>query len=331
LAEAVNPGAQSGRQHLDFEKPIVELEDKIAELKHLASVQNVSVDDEVQRLTEKADKLRAEIFSKLNAWQKVQLARHPLRPYTLDYLRLLSEDFTELHGDRSFADDAAIVGGLMTIEDKRIMVIGQEKGRNTKDKIHRNFGMPHPEGYRKAQRLMRLAEKFRLPVVTLVDTPGAYPGLGAEERGQFQAIAESLKLMAGLRTPILSIVIGEGGSGGALALGVADRILMLEYAIYSVITPEGCAAILWRDQEKVKEAAEALKLTAGHLHSLGVIDRVIEEPPGGAHRDPETMAGELKRIIYEELDYLEHIDTDTLLEKRLHKYGKIGYFTEESS
>jgi acetyl-CoA carboxylase carboxyl transferase subunit alpha len=330
LAEGVNPGAPAGQQYLDFEKPIVELEDKIAELKHLASVQNVSVDDEVQRLSEKADKLRGEIFSKLTAWQKVQLARHPQRPYSLDYINYWTDDFTELHGDRAFADDPAIVGGLMTLGDKRIMVIGQEKGRNTKEKIHRNFGMPHPEGYRKSQRLMKVAEKFRLPIVTLIDTQGAYPGLGAEERGQFQAIAESLKLMSGLGVPIVSVVIGEGGSGGALALGVSDRILMLEYAIYSVITPEGCAAILWRDQAKVKDAADALKLTAGNIHSLGLIDRVVNEPPGGAHRDPGATAEELKRVVFEELDYLEHFDAGTLKEKRLAKYKKIGYFTEES-
>jgi len=331
---AESPGganAPGERQHLEFEKPIVELEDKIAELKHLASVQNVTVDDEVQKLTDKAEKLRREVFSKLTAWQQVQLARHPLRPYALDYIRYWTDDFTELHGDRAYADDAAIVGGLMTLEDKRVMIIAQEKGRNTKEKIYRNFGMPNPEGYRKAQRLMRVAEKFRLPVVTLVDTPGAYPGLGAEERGQFLAIAESLKLMSGLRTPFVSCVIGEGGSGGALALGVADRIIMLEHAIYSVITPEGCAAILWRDQAKTKEAADSLKLTSGHLHSLGVIDRVVTEPPGGAHRDPESMAGELKRVLYEELDYLEHIDVDTLVLNRVEKYRKIGYFSEESS
>ena len=320
----------AGRQYLEFEMPVIEMEDKIAELKHLASVQNVSVDDEVDRLTDKADKLRREIFSKLSAWQKVQLARHPQRPYSLDYINYMTDDFTELRGDRSFADDPAIVGGLMTLVDKRIMVIGQQKGRNTKENIYRNFGMAHPEGYRKAQRLMRLAEKFRLPVVTLIDTPGAYPGVGAEERGQFQAIAESLKLMSGLETPIVSVVIGEGGSGGALALGVTDRILMLEYAVYSVITPEGCAAILWKNQEKVKEAAEALKLTSDHLQSLGMIDRVINEPPGGAHRNPETMADELKRVLYEELDYLEHIDPRTLVENRFNKYKKIGHFLEES-
>lgn len=320
----------AGRQYLEFEIPVIEMEDKIAELKHLASVQNVSVDDEVNRLTDKADKLRREIFSKLSAWQKVQLARHPQRPYSLDYINYMTDDFTELRGDRSFADDPAIVGGLMTLVDKRVMVIGQQKGRNTKENIYRNFGMAHPEGYRKAQRLMRLAEKFRLPVVTLIDTPGAYPGVGAEERGQFQAIAESLKLMSGLEVPIVSVVIGEGGSGGALALGVTDRILMLEYAIYSVITPEGCAAILWKNQEKVKEAADALKLTSDHLQSLGMIDRVINEPPGGAHRNPETMADELKRVLYEELDYLEHIDPQTLVENRFNKYKKIGHFLEES-
>jgi acetyl-CoA carboxylase carboxyl transferase subunit alpha len=327
LAEA---GAHDNRQALDFELPILALEDKIAELRELASVQDVSVDDEIRKLSEKADKLRGEIYSKLTAWQQVQLARHPLRPYTLDYIHAISDGFEEIHGDRGFADDPAIVGGFMSIEDKRVVVIGQQKGRNTKENIHRNFGMPNPEGYRKAQRLMRTAEKFRLPVVTLVDTPGAYPGLGAEERGQAQAIAENLKLMSGLDVPIVSVVIGEGGSGGALALGVADRILMLEYSIYSVISPEGCAAILWKDQAKVKEAAEALKLTSGHLHSLGVVDRVIEEPPGGAHRDPEAMAEELKRVLYEELDYLEHFDADTIRAKRLKKYLDMGSFNEES-
>jgi acetyl-CoA carboxylase carboxyl transferase subunit alpha len=318
------------RNALDFELPILELENKISELRELASVQNVSVDDEVRKLSEKAEKLRNEIYSKLSAWQQVQLARHPLRPYTLDYVHAISDDFVELHGDRGFADDPAIVGGFVTITDKRVLLIGHQKGRNTKENIHRNFGMPNPEGYRKTQRLMRMAEKFRLPIVTLIDTPGAYPGLGAEERGQAQAIAENLKLMAGLDVPIVSVVIGEGGSGGALALGVADRILMLEYSIYSVISPEGCAAILWKDQARVKEAAEALKLTAGHLHSLGVVDRLIEEPPGGAHRDPHAMADELKRVVYEELDYLEHLDPRTLREKRLKKYLDMGSFKEES-
>ena len=317
------------RNMLDFERPILELEDKIAELENLASVQDVGVGDEVRRLTEKADKLRDDIYSKLSAWQQVQLARHPLRPYTLDYIGMMSEDFVELHGDRAFADDASIVGGLMTIEDKRVLVVGHQKGRNTKDNIHRNFGMPHPEGYRKAQRLMKTAEKFRLPVVTLIDTPGAYPGLGAEERGQAQAIAENLKFMSALDVPLVSVVIGEGGSGGALALGVTDRILMLEYAIYSVISPEGCAAILWKDQAKTKEAAEALKLTSGHLLSLGVVDRVVSEPPGGAHRNPEAMTEELSRVLYEELDYLSHFDATTLREKRLAKFAKIGYFNEE--
>jgi acetyl-CoA carboxylase carboxyl transferase subunit alpha len=330
LAEGMGTGSPRGRQHLDFEKPIIELEDKIAELKHLASVQNVSVDDEVKRLTDKADKLRNDIFSKLSAWQKVQLARHPQRPYALDYIQYMTDDFTELHGDRFFADDPAVVGGLMTLEDKRVMIIGQQKGRNTKENVYRNFGMAHPEGYRKSQRLMRMAEKFRLPVVTLIDTPGAWAGIGAEERGQFQAIAENLKLMSGLQVPIVSVVIGEGGSGGALAIGVADRLLMLEFAVYSVISPEGCAAILWKDQEKVKEAADALKLTAGHLQSYGVIDRVVSEPPGGAHRNPAAMAEELRRVLYEELDYLENFDAETLVEKRLGKYRQIGYFTEES-
>jgi len=324
------PGT-GGRFALEFEAPILELEDKITELRQLARLQDLSVDDEVRRLTAKADRMRREIYSKLTPWQKVQLARHPGRPYTIDYLSRIAEDFVELHGDRTFADDPAIVGGLATWRDRRVMVIGQQKGRNTKENIHRNFGMPHPEGYRKAQRLMRMAAKFRLPVVTLIDTPGAYPGLGAEERGQAMAIAESLKLMAALEVPIVSVVIGEGGSGGALALGVSDRILMFEYAIYSVISPEGCAAILWKDQAKVKEAAEALKLTAADLERLGVVDRVVSEPPGGAHRDGAAMARELERAVYEELEYLSHFDAATLREKRLKKYQAIGFFDRESA
>jgi acetyl-CoA carboxylase carboxyl transferase subunit alpha len=318
------------RHVLDFEQPIVALEDKIAELKQLAIVQNVPADDEVRRLTEKADRLRSEVFAKLTAWEQVQLARHPLRPYTLDYVNAIATDFVELHGDRAFADDPAIVGGFMTIHDLRVMLIGQQKGRDTRENIHRNFGMPNPEGYRKAHRLMRMAAKFKLPVVTLIDTPGAYPGLGAEERGQAQAIAENLKLMAGLPVPIVSVVIGEGGSGGALALGVADRILMLQHAIYSVITPEGCAAILWKDQSKVKEAADALKLTAKHLNELGVIDRIIPEPPGGAHRDPAVTAETLGRAIYEEVKYLQLQNPKTLLERRLQKYMNMGYYEQES-
>ena len=330
MVEQVRRSRPMGRQFLDFEQPIIELEDKIAELKHFASVQNVPVDEEVERLSAKAERLRNDIFSKLTAWQQVQLARHPLRPYTLDYVHAIAEEFVELHGDRTFRDDPAIVGGLASIDGKRIMLVGQQKGRNAKENVQRNFGMAHPEGYRKAQRLMKLAEKYRLPVVTLIDTPGAYPGIGAEERGQFQAIAESLKLMASLTVPVVSVVIGEGGSGGALALGVADRILMLQYAVYSVITPEGCAAILWKDQSKVKEAAEALKLTAADLYGLGIIDRVIDEPAGGAHRNPQAMAEELRRVLYEELDYLQHFDAATLVDKRLKKYKKIGYFLEET-
>lgn len=318
------------RYVLDFEQPIVALEDKIAELKQLAIVQNVPADDEVRRLTEKADKLRTEVFSKLTAWEQVQLARHPLRPYTLDYVNAIASDFVELHGDRSFADDPAIVGGFMTINDLRVMMIGHQKGRDTRENIRRNFGMPNPEGYRKANRLMRMAAKFKLPIVTLIDTPGAYPGLGAEERGQAQAIAENLKLMAGLPVPIVSVVIGEGGSGGALALGVSDRILMLQHAIYSVITPEGCAAILWKDQSKVKEAADALKLTARHLNELGVIDRIIPEPPGGAHRDPAVTAETLGRAIYEEVRYLQRQSPKALLERRLQKYMNMGYYEQES-
>jgi acetyl-CoA carboxylase carboxyl transferase subunit alpha len=318
------------RHVLDFEAPIVALEDKIAELKQLAIVQNLPADDEVRKLTEKADRLRNEVFARLTAWEQVQLARHPLRPYTLDYVNAFASEFMELHGDRTFADDPAIVGGFMTINDLKVMMIGQQKGRDTRENIRRNFGMPNPEGYRKANRLMRLAAKFKLPVVTLIDTPGAYPGLGAEERGQAQAIAENLKLMASLPVPIVSVVIGEGGSGGALALGVADRILMLPHAVYSVITPEGCAAILWKDQSKVKEAADALKLTAKHLMDLGIIDRIIPEPPGGAHRDPAATAETLGRAIYEEVKYLQRQNTRALLERRLKKYMNMGYFEQET-
>jgi acetyl-CoA carboxylase carboxyl transferase subunit alpha len=326
---AAGSGSQGGR-YLDFEKPIVELEDKIAELQQLALVQDISVEDEVKKLTEKARKLRKEIYSKLTAWQYVQLARHPLRPYTGDYVSEMTDEFVELHGDRSFADDPSIVGGLMMLEDKRVMLVGHQKGRNTKENIHRNFGMPHPEGYRKALRLMKLAAKFGLPIVTLIDTPGAYPGVGAEERGQAQAIAMNLKEMAGMRVPIVSVVIGEGGSGGALALGVSDRILMLEYSIYAVISPEGCAAILWKDAGKNIEAAEALKLTSKHLLSVGITDRVIKEPDGGAHRDPSAMAAELKRVLYEELDYLQHTDVETLVERRRRKFLNMGFFEEDS-
>ncbi len=318
------------RHVLDFEQPLVELEDKIAELKQLAVVQNVSVDDEVGRLTEKADRLRNEIFAKLTAWQQVQLARHPLRPYTLDYVSAISNDFVELHGDRTFSDDAAIVGGFWMLHDRRVMLIGHQKGRDTRENIRRNFGMPQPEGYRKANRLMRMAEKFRLPIVTLIDTPGAYPGLGAEERGQALAIAENLKMMAGLRVPIVSVVIGEGGSGGALALGVSDRIIMLQNAVYSVISPEGCAAILWKDQTKVKEAADALKLTAKHLLSFGIIDRVIPEPPGGAHRDPAAMAENLGQVLYEEVNYLTHVSPSVLRERRLKKFLNMGFYEQET-
>jgi acetyl-CoA carboxylase carboxyl transferase subunit alpha len=318
-------------QYLDFERPIVELEKKISELKQVASVQNISVDDEVRKLSDKASKLRRDTYSGLSAWQHVQLARHPLRPYTSDYIKEMTDEFFELHGDRLFRDDPSLIGGLMMLGDKRIMLIGHQKGRDTKENIYRNFGMPHPEGYRKSMRLMKMAEKFRLPVVTMIDTPGAYPGVGAEERGQAEAIATNLKVMSSLGVPIVCVVIGEGGSGGALALGVGDRILMLEYAIYSVISPEGCAAILWKDQSKTKDAADALKLTSKHLQALGVIDRVIKEPDGGAHWNAEEMAAELKRVLYEELDYLQRVDAETLIGRRRKKFQNIGVFTEDSA
>jgi acetyl-CoA carboxylase carboxyl transferase subunit alpha len=324
---AAEQGSPAQRQALDFEKPILDIEEKIAELQGLASVQNLSVDDEVRRLTEKADRLRGDIYSKLSAWQKVQLARHPRRPYTLDYISAWTDDFVELHGDRTFADDAAIVAGLLTLRDKRIMVIGHQKGRNTSENIYRNFGMPHPEGYRKAQRLMKTAERFRLPVVTLIDTPGAYPGLGAEERGQSSAIAESLKLMAGLEVPLVSVVVGEGGSGGALALGVTDRILMLEYSIYSVISPEGCAAILWKDQARAEDAARALRVTAKDLKELGVIDEILPEPSGGAHMDPQAMAKTVEAAVRRNLKQLRKVKPDALVTRRYKKYRAMGMVT----
>jgi acetyl-CoA carboxylase carboxyl transferase subunit alpha len=318
-------------QHLEFERPIVELEEKFQELKQLAAVQDISVEEEVKRLSEKAEKLRREIFEKLTPWQHVQLARHPMRPFTADYITEIADEFIELHGDRAFADDPSIIGGMALIEDKRVVIMGHQKGRNTKENLHRNFGMPHPEGYRKALRLMKLAEKFGLPIVTMIDTPGAYPGIGAEERGQAEAIARNLREMAALETPILCIVIGEGGSGGALAIGVGDRVLMLEYSVYAVISPEGCAAILWKDQAKNRDAAEALKLTSKDLLRLGVVDRVIKEPYGGAHRDPKAMAAELRRVVYEELDYLQRFDLKRLVEKRRAKYMSMGYFVEDSA
>jgi acetyl-CoA carboxylase carboxyl transferase subunit alpha len=314
------------RQILEFERPVIDLERKIDELRQLSSSQVASVDfaDDIRRLEKKARKLQEEIFADLTPWQKVQLSRHPARPYTLDYLQLIFEDFVELHGDRAFANDDSIVAGFARFEGREVMVIGHQKGRNTKENMRRNFGMPRPEGYRKAQRLMQLAARFNRPILTFIDTPGAYPGVGAEERGQAEAIAKSLEVMATLETPFITTVIGEGGSGGALALGVADRVLMLEYAIYSVISPEGCASILWKDQAKVATAAEELKLTAPDLVRLGICDEIIKESPGGAHRDAQQTAGSLRAALKRHLDELCALETSELVERRYQKFRNIG-------
>ena len=311
---------------LDFEKPIVELEKKIADLRQLAKQENIEVGDELKKLEKKADKLRREIFSRLSRWQQVQVARHPLRPYTLDYIGRMMDEFIELHGDRLFGDDGALVAGLATFEGRKIVVMGQQKGRDTKEKLSRNFGMAHPEGYRKALRLMRLAERFSLPVVTFVDTPGAYPGIEAEERGQATAIAENIYAMSRLRTPVVSIIIGEGGSGGALAIAIADRVLMLENAIYSVISPEGCAAILWADRAMAEAAAESLKITSRDLVELEIIDTVVPEPPGGAHRDIPVAMDAVRDALRTALDELTALPIDRLLEERAEKYLQMGVF-----
>ena len=315
---------------LEFEKPVVELEGKIQELRDFATSSSIEVGEEVERLEKKADKLRREIYSNLTRWQRVQLARHPRRPYTLDYIAEICDEFQELHGDRGFADDRSIVAGLARIDGRPLVIVGHQKGRNTKENLRRNFGMPHPEGYRKALRLFQLADRFRLPVVTFVDTPGAYPGVGAEERGQSEAIARNLREMARLRIPSVCLVIGEGGSGGALALAVTDRVYMLENAIYSVISPEGCAGILWRDRAKAPEAAEVLKLTAADALGLGVIDGLVPEPPGGAHRDLARTAADVKTRILETLDELQGEDGEALVRKRTEKYLAMGVFEDEA-
>ena len=312
---------------LDFERPLVELEARIAELR--AREDPRTVRDEVARLEERLGRLQQRTYAGLSAWQRTQLARHPRRPRTLDYVRLLLEDFVELHGDRVFGDDAAVVGGLARFEGRSVVVVGQQKGRDTRENIARNFGMPHPEGYRKALRLMELAEKFGKPLVTFIDTPGAYPGIGAEERGQAEAVARNLKTLIGLRTPIVAVVIGEGGSGGALAIGIADRVLMLEYAVYSVISPEGCAAILWGDRAKAPEAAEILKVTAPDLLRLGAVDLVVPEPLGGAHRDAEGAARRLRETLREELATLRPQSVESLLQARYEKFRRMGAFEED--
>ncbi len=311
---------------LDFEQPIADLDAKIQELRHASHGPAVDIESEAQGLEEKLKARTAEIFANLTPWQISQLARHPQRPYTLDYLGLICDEFHELAGDRAFADDAAIVGGLARIAGRSVMVIGHQKGRDTKSKIRRNFGMPRPEGYRKALRLMHMAERFKLPIFTFIDTPGAYPGIGAEERGQSEAIARNLLEMAELKVPILCTVIGEGGSGGALAIGVGDATLILEYGTYSVISPEGCASILWKSADKAKDAAEALGLTAVRLKEHGLVDLVVKEPLGGAHRDPAAMAETLKATLLAELDKIEQLPAAELLERRYQRLRSYGAF-----
>jgi acetyl-CoA carboxylase carboxyl transferase subunit alpha len=314
---------------LDFERPIAELEAKIDELRFVGDDSVVNLSEEIARLKSKSKSLTRNIFSNLTAWQVTQMARHPQRPYMNDYLEKIITEFHELHGDRAFKDDAAIVGGIGRLGGQPVMVIGQQKGRDTKSKIRRNFGMARPEGYRKAMRLMRLAARFGLPIVTFIDTPGAYPGVGAEERGQSEAIARSLFEMSQIKTPIVAVVIGEGGSGGALALGVADRVMMLQYSIYSVISPEGCASILWKSADKAQDAAEAMGITAERLYSLKLVDEVLPEPLGGAHRDPDAMAQAIRNAVINHLDALDRLSTEALLEARYQRLMAFGRYNEE--
>jgi len=313
---------------LDFEQPIAELEAKIRELQFATADADINITAEIDTLKDKCDSLTSSIFSKLTAWQVAQLARHPHRPYTRFYIDNIFTDFDELHGDRLYADDFAIIGGVARLNGKPVVVIGHEKGRDTKEKIKRNFGMPAPEGYRKAKRLMELAERFGLPVITLIDTPGAYPGIGAEERGQSEAIARNLFVMADLQVPIICTVIGEGGSGGALAIGVGDRVMMLQYSVYSVISPEGCASILYKSADRASEAAEAMGITSARLRELQLVDRVIDEPLGGAHRDPEATAENLKSVLIEELAQLSEQPVATLVAERSEKLRAYGQYRD---
>ena len=313
---------------LEFEQPIAELEAKIEELRYVGSDAEINITEEISRLQTKSRELTESIFSKLDAWQVSQLARHPQRPYTLDYIERMFTDFEELHGDRAFADDPAIVGGIARLDGRPVMVIGQQKGRGTTEKLKRNFAMPRPEGYRKAKRLMEMAERFKMPILTFIDTPGAYPGIDAEERGQSEAIARNLFVMAQLKTPIICTVIGEGGSGGALAIGVGDRLLMLEYGTYAVISPEGCSTILWKSAEKASTAAEAMGITSARLKELELVDEIVKEPLGGAHRDPDGMANNLKAALLENLEVLDSIPLDKLLENRYQRLMQYGNFSE---
>ena len=316
--------------YLDFEQPIAELEAKIEELRYVGDDTEVNIGDEISKLEEKSRSLTRNIFNKLDAWQTSKVARHPMRPYTLDYMDRIFTDFQELHGDRAFADDQALVGGLARLDGMPVMVIGHQKGRDTKENIHRNFGMPGPEGYRKALRLMKLAERFRIPIITFIDTPGAYPGIGAEERNQSEAIARNLFEMAQLQTPIVCTVIGEGGSGGALAIGVGDRVMMLEYSTYSVISPEGCASILWKSADKAPDAAEAMGITAKKLKDMGLIDQIIREPLGSAHRDVDETARNIKQALIDSLEKFETMGLEKLLEERYKRLTSYGEFLEES-
>lgn len=314
---------------LEFERPIAELEAKIEELRYVGNDKEININEEINRLRKRSRELTESIFSSLTPWQIAQVARHPQRPYTLDYIKTIFTDFEELHGDRAFADDAALVGGIARLDDRPVVVIGHQKGRDTKEKLQRNFGMPRPEGYRKALRLFNMADKFKLPVLTFIDTPGAYPGIGAEERGQSEAIARNLLTMSGLRTPVITTVIGEGGSGGALAIGVCDRLLMLEYSTYSVISPEGCASILWKSADKASEAAEALGITAQRLHELKLTDEIISEPLGGAHRDYDAIAKRVKTSIAKHLQDLDNLGIEAMLNERNKKLRNTGFFQED--
>ncbi len=314
--------------YLEFERPIQELEKKISDMKDFSAGENIELSGEIASLEKKLERLRSDIYSGLTRWQRVQISRHPKRPYTLDYVNLMCTDFIELHGDRHFADDKAMVGGFATLDGIQVVVVGQQKGRDTKQKLARNFGMAHPEGYRKARRLFALADKFKLPIVILIDTPGAFPGIGAEERGQAEAIAKNIQVMFELKVPIVVVIIGEGASGGALGIGIGDQVLMLEHSWYSVISPEGCAAILWRDAAKAPDAAEALKPTAEDLLALGIIDRIIPEPLGGAHNDPEEAARLVKAELATTLRVLMQKPLEVLLKERLEKYRRMGVFEE---
>lgn len=316
------------QNYLEFEQPIADLDEKIEALSSTDQDGGIDIQEEIRRLQEKSRKLTEQIYGSLTPWQVSQLARHPRRPYTLDYAQYIFTDFQELHGDRLFADDPAIVGGLARIEGRPIMLIGHQKGRDTKEKVRRNFGMPRPEGYRKAKRLFELAERFKLPIITLIDTPGAYPGVGAEERSQSEAIARNLSVMSELKTPIISVVIGEGGSGGALAIGVCDKLIMLQYSTYSVISPEGCASILWKSADKAPQAAEAMGITAERLSELGLVDSIVSEPLGGAHRDAEIMAAELKQKLLTTINELTGISIDNLLQNRYQRFNNYGKFEE---